>query len=472
MGSGYRRFIVGIFFAMMLPCAAKMQAKIASYPIANTILSKFSDAYGRRSKKNLAPLVVERVGGRSVDNFCEFDNNSPDVFVVHRRMTASDLRACSLNDVNDFVELELGHGGIVVLASPDLGLTNISAQELYSAIAKFSYRDGRVKINSVYTWSEFSGAGYELPAVPIKVLVPGANADLRDVFEDCVMVKGCHMNPQIMALKAEQPKLFRDLCLGVRSDKAVDDLKQNSSADLIKKIASERGIIIFASPDILLDPNAQKYIIAVDGHKPTYESIRDDSYPLSSPIYMYVKMDSLKKVKSLKSFLLYIFSAQNQAAHLSESAGFLSVDDTRRAQQFDLIKADRPNFMIDKTDFIDQAISFVRNARLPLPESPVEPGLPDTFAGTPLDHRVVEGGDQSFDPQAPAIESTIDDQLQSARGESDRLEVMPVEEGIGDIDSGADESFDVPARENESISDNDSLSEQEVPEPSWKQLFN
>lgn len=471
MGGGYHRLIVGIFFAMTLSCAAKMQAKIVSYPIANTILSKFSDAYGRRSKESLAPLVVERIGTRSIVNFCEPDNNSPDVLVAHRRMTFSDLRACSLNHINDFVELELGHGGIVVLASPDLNLTNISARELYSAITKFSYRDGRVKINSVYTWSELSESGYDLPAVPIKVLVPGANADLRDVFEDCVLVKGCHMNPQIMALKTEQPKLFRDLCLGVRSDQAVGDLKQSSNADLIKKIASERGVIAFASPDILLDPNAQKYIIAVDGHKPTYESIRDDSYPLSSPIYMYVKMDSLKRVKSLKRFLLYIFSAQNQAAHLSELAGFLSVDDMRRAQQFELLKADRPNFMLDQTDFVDQAISFVRNAKLPLPESPVEPELPDAFAGTPLDHRVVGRSDQGFDSQAPTIEPTIDDQLQNTKGESGNLEAMPFEEDIGDINSGADESFDVPARENESISDNNSLPEQEVSEPSWKQLF-
>ncbi len=445
MTRGSSRFVVGVLFAMMmLPCAAKMQAKVVSYPIANTILSQFADAYGTRSKKNLAPLIVKGIGARSISNFCRVDENQPDVLVVHRRLTASDLHSCSLNHLNDLIELELGHGGIVVLASPDLKLSNISAQELYSAISKLTYRDGRVTMNGVYTWSELSSSGYDLPAVPVKVLVPGANADLRDVFEDRILVNGCQADPKILALRAEQPKLFRDLCLGVRSDRAVDDLRQSSKAELLKMIADQRGVIAFAAPDILLEPGVSQYVVAVDGHKPTYESIRDDSYPLSSPIYMYVKLASLKSIKSLRTFLLYIFSAQNKSVHLSESAGFLSLDDAHRAQQFEVVKAGWPNLRLDQTDFVDQALSFVRNARVPLPESPTEPTLPETFAGTPLDKRAPSlDHHQYVDSSSPVMTPTIDDQLQNPGGGLDHVGAMPSHDLADSDDGGSD--FDQPA---------------------------
>ncbi len=466
MTRGSNRFIIGVLFAimMMLPCAAKMQAKVVSYPIANTILSQFADAYGARSKKNLAPLIVKGIGARSISNFCGMDENQPDVLVAHRRLTTSDLHPCSLNHLNDFVELELGHGGIVVLASPDLKLSNISAQELYSAISKLTYRDGRVAMNGVYTWSELSSSGYDLPAVPLKVLIPGANADLRDVFEDRILVNGCQADPKILALRAEQPKLFRDLCLGVRSDRAVDDLKQGSRAELLRMIANERGVVAFAAPDILLEPGVSQYVVAVDGHKPTYKSIRDDSYPLSSPIYMYVKLASLKSIKSLRSFLLYIFSAQNKSAHLSESAGFLSLDDTYRAQQFELVKAGWPNLRLDQTDFVDQALSFVRNARIPLPESPAEPDLPETFAGTPLDQRQAGFYNQNFDSQAPAIKPTIDDQLQNPGHEPGGLAVTFVHDDTDNLDSISDGNFDLPASEAVDVHDDNSLPAEEIPE--------
>ncbi len=430
----------------VLPCQAKLQAKIVSYPIANSILSKFADAYGVKSKKHMAPLVSEGIGIRSIANFCNVDQGKPDVLVVNRRLTASDFQECSANNINDLVELELGYGAVVVLASPDLNLSNLSAQDLYLAITKLIYQDGRVRPNSVYTWSELSGNGYELPSIPIKAIVPGANADLRDVFEDRILVNGCQANSQVAALRTEQPKLFRDLCLGVRSDRAVEDLdskRQNSTVDLLDVVSSSKGIVVFASPDVLLVPGVDKYVVAVDGHKPTYESIRDDSYPLSTPIYMYVKLASLQTVKSLKSFLRYVFSAQNEAVHLSESAGFLSLDDSARARQFEIVNAGWANFQLEKFDFVDKAIAFVKNPGIQLPESPAEPEMPHAFVGTPLDKVPVPVEHQNFDEQAPTQMSSIDDRLQQPG--------LPVEQAepdvMGDDTAEYGDGFDVPAQE-------------------------
>jgi phosphate transport system substrate-binding protein len=460
LGFWNQLFILFWIAAYAFPCQAKLQAKIVSYPIANSILSKFADAYGSKSNKNMAPLVVEGIGVRSITNFCSVGQGKPDVLVANRRLTASDFQECSAKNINDLVELELGHGAVVVLASPDLNLSNLSAQDLYLAITKLIYQDGRVRPNSVYTWSELSGNGYDLPAVPIKALIPGANADLRDVFEDRILVNGCQANPRVAVLRTEQPKLFRDLCLGIRSDRAVEDLdskRQNSAVGLLDVVSSSKGGVVFASPDVLLVPGIDKYVVAVDGHKPTYESIRDDSYPLSTPIYIYVKLASLQTVKSLKSFLRYIFSAQNEAAHLSESAGFLSLDDSARARQFEIVNAGWANFQLEKADFVDKAIAFVKNPGIQLPESPAEPEMPHTFVGTPLDKAPVSVNPQDFDAQAPTQMSSIDDQLQQPG-----LTVAQTEPDVM-VDDNTDfgGGFDVPAEDNEP----------ELPGVSWKDSF-
>lgn len=458
---GFNRFVIYalcVFYA--LPCQAKLQARIISYPIANSILSKFSDAYGSKSKNNMAPLIVRGIGIRSISNFCDANQSSPDVLVANRRLDSSDFQTCSAQGVHDLVELELGYGAIVVLASPDLKLSNLSSQDLYMAVTKLVYRDGRVRPNTVYTWSELSGNGYDLPGVPIHVKVPEANADLRDVFEDRILVNGCQMNPQISALRTDQPKLFRDLCLGVRSDSAVDDLDskyQGAGADLLGLVSSKKGVVVFASPDVLLVPGIDRYVVAIDGHKPTYEAIRDDSYPLSAPIYMYVKLSSLKTVKSLKSFLRYIFSSQNQATHVSESSGFLSLDDSARARQFEMINAGWANFKLEGPDLVDQALDFIRNPGIKLPDSPREPEMPDAFVGTPLDKAPVSVNPQDFDAQALTQKSSIDDQLQQPG-----LTVAQTEPDVM-VDDNTDfgGGFDVPAEDNEP----------DLPGVSWKDFF-
>lgn len=491
MGGFLSRLWVGIVVILIIsPAEAKLQARVLTYPIANTILVKFADAFGLRAKHKLSPLVLETVGAKTMDAFCTSSENSPDVLVTHKELNLNDLHPCSLNGVNDFVELKLGYGGIVVLASPDLGLRNISALELYEAVTKIVYKNGRVISNSVYAWNDLTNSGYQLPSVPIKIFVPGINADLRDVFEDRILVNGCQSDPEILKLKSQVPKLYRELCLGVRADSAVLDQELTKNSEIMSKITQEKGIVIFASPNILKEPGIDRYVVAVDGDKPTYESIRDDSYPLSSPIYIYVKQSSLKNVRSLRNFLLYIFSAQNADSGSSEASGFLPLTNQEQHQQFSLIKAGWPNLRLDQADIVDKTWAAVKNVDAYLPESPSEPDMPPTFAGTPLDRKTShqDGGQmQGFESQSPVIALTIDDRLQEsglpAEGDvfghgydEPAQNDVPNVEGVGqsrifsDV-GGVDSDFNQAAEEShDDLSVDDPAVASEA--PAWKKLFN
>lgn len=460
--------------------AVRLQSKVVTYPIAESILSRFSDSYGGKTKKYVSPLIVSGVGDQLLSSFCEIEPSDADVYVTNRKLNPQDFALCAKEGVNDFIELKLGFGAIVVLASPDLGIKNIGMNELYAATSKFHYKDGQVLLNSSKTWNEIASNGYQLTSTPMDIYVPAVTDLLRDVFNDRIMVQGCQGHPEISRIKEKDPTQYKELCLGIRSDnqvKAVNFYQNGNSPKAL--LNSHNGILVFASPYVLKDPELRPYIVAVDGFKPSIATIRSDDYPLAAPIFIYIKVADLKTNKGLKNFLKYIYSDKNTDNDVLGAAGFVPLSPGERAEEFYKITREVPNFYAEKPALWRRMIPSVPgvfSSKYP------EPKVPSTFKGTPLDRRNPSPSDPEYigghslpEPNRKKrgifsnitpLTGTIDKQLQTHKeiGSEDNIsqgytsnqtDYVPSVEPSPNFDTEADVPTDWEAQESQRTDDQD-----------------
>ncbi|AIK96009.1 PstS family phosphate ABC transporter substrate-binding protein [Candidatus Odyssella acanthamoebae] len=370
------RFLKDYFYIITLlsitneTAAAKIQPKIATHPIANTILTQFSDAYGRKSKKYIAPLIIKSVGPHALTSFCSKKINALDVYVTSKKLTPEDLVSCSNEGINDFIELRMGFGAIIALASPELNLKNISQQDLYKIVAKFDYKNDITIPNATQIWHDVSKNGDLLTSAPILVFVPRKASSLRDIFEDRILASGCQTRPGITKIRSEKPKLYKELCLDNRSDNVLTEVNlSDKDSTPLALLARKKGIITFAPPSALLQTELAKNLVAINGFKPTIDMIKSEKYPLSAPIYLYVKVSSLKASPGLRSFLKYIYSMQNKDHSALDSSGYMPPSPEEMAEQFHLIMQGKANYRLDEPKPAENTT---------LSPTALEPNWPDT----------------------------------------------------------------------------------------------
>lgn len=340
-------YIAVIISVIFQESHAKLQPKLMTYPIATTILNRFSESFGRRSKKYIAPLIVKSISSKSLPDFCSPESSAVDVYVTHKKMHPKDLALCQQAGITELLELKLGYGSIIVVASEDLNIKNLTQHELYLAITKFSYKNNTITTNTSNLWQDIAIDDNVLPPLPIHIMTPSPDTKLRDIFEDRILFYGCQTAPSILSLKAENLKQFRELCLSTRLDQHIEEGDLSAiSSNLAEILSEKKDFLTFAPPSALQDPRLSNNIVSIDGFKPTLANIKKGVYPLSAPIYLYVKPRSLKESKGLKDFLKYIFSEQNDSSELLDAAGFIPLTQTEMTEQLNLIKAEKPNYKL------------------------------------------------------------------------------------------------------------------------------
>ena len=66
----------------------------------------------------------------------------------------------------------------------------------------------------------------------------------------------------------------------------------------------------------------------IDGHEPAFESIADGSYPVSRPLYVYIKNDHVGKIPGMQEFLKEYSSedAMGEEGYLTDK-GLIPLDE-------------------------------------------------------------------------------------------------------------------------------------------------
>jgi len=267
------------------------------YPFATVVAERFG-----RGTPFKTPKVEATGSGGGFKLFCDgVGINTPDISKSSREIKATELDTCVANGVDEIVEVKIGYDGIIIANALDAPTVELTRADIYYALARETPtgRPGELEPNPNRTWADVSPT---LPDLRIEVLGPPPTSGTRDEFVELAMQIGCDSVDWIRALQATDIDRYRSICHTIREDGAFVEAGENDNFIVQKLAANPRAFGIFGFS--FLDQNGETVKGAsVDGVLPTFEAIADGSYPISRPLYLYVKSAHVGVIPGLREFL-------------------------------------------------------------------------------------------------------------------------------------------------------------------------
>jgi len=273
------------------------------YPFTTAVAEQFGKA-----TKFKTPKIESTGTGGGIKLFCSGAGvDTPDIVNASRAIKKTEVETCAKNGVTQIVEVKIGYDGIVVANSKKAEQMKLSRKDIFLALAKeVPSPEGGDKLvaNPYKTWKDVNA---KLPAEKIEVLGPPPTSGTRDAFVEMVMDHGCAEFAPIKALKSSDEKKFKAVCQTVREDGAYIEAGENDNLIVQKLEANPKSLGIFGFS--FLDQNMDKLQAAVvDGETPDFKSIADGKYPVSRPLFIYVKKDHVGKIPGIAEFLAELTS--------------------------------------------------------------------------------------------------------------------------------------------------------------------
>ena len=268
------------------------------YPFATVVAERFG------KKTSFSTPKIESTGsGGGMKLFCNgVGLETPDITNASRRIKKSEFDLCQKNGVTDIVEVHIGFDGIAVANSNQAEQLELTRKDLFLALAKqVPNPDGSETLveNPYKTWQEVNSA---LPAIEIEVLGPPPTSGTRDAFAELAMEGGCKAFGFIKAMKKSDKAQYKDVCHTVREDGAYIETGENDNLIVQKLSNNPNALGIFGFS--FLEQNDDKVQGSiVEGMMPEFETIADGSYPISRPLYFYVKKAHMDSIPGIDAFL-------------------------------------------------------------------------------------------------------------------------------------------------------------------------
>jgi phosphate transport system substrate-binding protein len=179
--------------------------------------------------------------------------------------------------------------------------------------------------NPFQNWNEIDPT---LPDNKIEMIGPPGTSGTRDTFEQLAIKPPCYTLTKGFELPAKQREA---VCTTLRQDGSYVELGEDD-IEFIKRLkVTPDAFGIFGYSYVLryrdiVQPNP------IDDVLPTPETIESGSYPLSRPLFLYVKDDRLRFVPGLAKFLTEYLSdrALGQEGYLVD-VGLVPLKDEQRA---------------------------------------------------------------------------------------------------------------------------------------------
>ena len=267
------------------------------YPFSTVV----AERYGRSTGK-ATPKIESTGSGGGMKLFCSgVGTNYPDITNSSRRIKMSEFKKCQKNGVKDVIEVQIGYDGIVIANSVDAKSINLSRKDIFLALAAKVPGDteGSLIDNPYTNWKQINPS---LPDIDIEVLGPPPTSGTRDAFVELGMEGGCKKIDWIAALKKTDKNTYKQVCHTVREDGRYIEAGENDNLIVQKLEANPAALGIFGFS--FLDQNADKVQGAsIESVEPTFESIADKSYPISRPLFFYVKKAHVGVVPGMMGYL-------------------------------------------------------------------------------------------------------------------------------------------------------------------------
>ncbi|HYN99596.1 MAG TPA: substrate-binding domain-containing protein, partial [Actinomycetota bacterium] len=255
-------------------------------PISIGIAEKFDDDH---------PNVRISVDGPGTgDGFELFCNGETDISDAARAISEEEIESCRQEGV-DYLELKVANDGIAVLTSPENNRIGncLSFTDIYALTGPES--------QNVDNWREANDLAGELgnskaapfPGAPLAITGPGEESGTYDSFVELVLT-------DIAEARNQEPQTRPDY------QASGDD---NVIIQGIQGSETSFGWVGYAFYDSNRDQLKAFEVAGENGEcvEPSPETIADNSYPVSRPLYIYVNKAELAGSPALRAYLeLYV----------------------------------------------------------------------------------------------------------------------------------------------------------------------
>lgn len=268
------------------------------FPFSKVVAERFG-----RATKFKTPTIESTGTGGGFKEFCKgVGVEFVDMTNASRAIKPGEFEMCKKNGVREIIEVQIGFDGIVLANSKKAKPFELTTKEIFLALAKKvpDPKGGDKLVDNPYkSWSDINPA---LSTTKIEVLGPPPTSGTRDAFVELAMEGGCKKFEWIAALKKTDKTKYKEICHIMREDGAFIEAGENDNLIVQKLNANPNALGIFGFS--FLDQNLDKVKAAkVDGQEPTFESIADNSYPVSRPLFFYVKKAHVSVIPGMKEYL-------------------------------------------------------------------------------------------------------------------------------------------------------------------------
>ncbi|SDC06918.1 substrate-binding domain-containing protein [Ruegeria marina] len=283
--------------------AARDQIQIAGSSTVLPYAAIVAEAFGENFDFP-TPVVESGGSGAGRKKLCEgVGENTIDIANSSSRIKQSDIDLCASNGVTEIQEVRIGYDGIVFASDINGATFAFTPADWYNALAAKVVKDGVLVDNMNKTWKDVNP---DLPDQDILAFIPGTKHGTREVFDEKVIHAGCEATGAEELYKAAGDEKAKG-CNALRTDGASIDIDGDYTETLARIDANKNGIGVFGLS--FYQNNTDKLVVAtMDGVVPSVETIASGEYPVSRPLYFYVKNAHLGVIPGLQEYIEFFVS--------------------------------------------------------------------------------------------------------------------------------------------------------------------
>lgn len=331
--------------AAAMPAAARDQIQVTGSSTVLPYATIVAEAFGENF--DFPTPVVEGGGsGAGRKKLCEgVGENTVDIANSSSRISQSDIDLCKTNGIDEILEVRIGYDGIVFASDVNGTDFALTPADIYNALAAKVVKDGALADNAAAQWAEVNPS---LPAQNILTFIPGTKHGTREVFDVKVLEAGCKETGALDLFKAaaegaddkEKESNAKKACLDLRTDGKSVDIDGDYTETLARLDADKNAIGVFGLS--FYQNNTDKLKVAtMSGVVPSTETISSGDYPVSRPLFFYVKKAHIGVIPGLKEYIEF-FVSDDMAGPDGPLAAYGLVSDPELAATQAAVAAETP----------------------------------------------------------------------------------------------------------------------------------
>jgi phosphate transport system substrate-binding protein len=318
---------IAVASTMTAANAARDTIQIAGSSTVLPFASIVAEEFGNTFPQYKTPVVGSGGSSGGLRQFCQGVGDSTiDIANSSRKIKDSEIKSCNKAGVNKIQEIKIGYDGIVFASNSNKAAFKLKPYHVFAALAEKMPAKGKLIANPYTRWNQIDKA---LPNEPITLVIPASNHGTREVFQEKMVTAGCEAYTYFKNLDKDARE---KACSTFRKDGRVVEIAGDYTETLARLKTSPSAVGVFGLS--FYDQNRDRLRVAtVNGVTPSEATVISGKYPVSRPLYFYVKGEHLQAIKGLPQYVEFFVSPKVSGPNSKlVNAGLIPLSSSERSK--------------------------------------------------------------------------------------------------------------------------------------------